>query len=118
MDGHTPMHTSIMCPVHVHYPKILQNWYNNVQEWYRKILTNLKYLLYTSEKKSKGFKETPVFAKIIIHQHCAEVYTILASGMTHSKFISNKINVDFRFIYRMKNTDKNVLYCILYLYRV
>ena len=37
----TQMHTSIMCPVHVHHQKILQNGYNNVQERYKRILTNL-----------------------------------------------------------------------------
>jgi len=64
------------------------------------------------------FKKHLIFVRIIIQQHCAEVYTIQASGMTPSKFILNKINVDFRFNSRMKNTDKNALYCILYFYRV
>jgi hypothetical protein len=105
-----------MCPVHVNHQEILQNGYNNVQEWYRKILTILKCLL-CQEKKQWTLSNT-LFVRIIIHQHCAEVYTIPASGMTHSKFISNKINVQFRFISRIKNTDKNVLYCVLYLYRV
>jgi hypothetical protein len=70
-----------------------------------------------SGKKQWTLSNT-LFVRIIIQQHCAEVYTIPASGMTHSKFISNKINVHFRFISRIKNTDKNVLYCVLYLYRV
>jgi len=43
---------------------------------------------------------------------------IQASGMTHSKFILNKTAVDFRFNPKMKNTDKNAVYCILYFYRV
>jgi len=64
------------------------------------------------------FKKRLIFARILIHQHCAEVYTIRASGMTPSKFILNKINVEFRFNSRMKNTDKNVLYRILYFYTV
>ena len=45
------MHISIMCPVHVHHQKTLQNGYNNVQERYKKIPTILYYLLYMSEKK-------------------------------------------------------------------
>jgi len=40
-EHQTQMHTSTMCPVYVHHPKILQNGYNNVQEQYKKILTNL-----------------------------------------------------------------------------
>jgi predicted amidophosphoribosyltransferase len=58
MDGHTLMHTPIMCPIHVHHQKIIQNGYNNVQEWYTKILTNLKYLLRMSgKKKAMDFKQ-------------------------------------------------------------
>jgi hypothetical protein len=70
------------------------------------------------KKKSIWVLRNTLFARIIIHQHWAEVYTIQASGMTHSKFILNKTYVDFRFNYRIKNTDKNVLYCILYFYGV
>jgi hypothetical protein len=70
------------------------------------------------ENKSKWVLRNTLFARIKIHQHCAEVYTIQASEMTHSKFILNKTAVDFRFNRRMKNTDKNAVYCILYFYRV
>ena len=50
-ERQTQMHISIMCPVHVHHQKTLQNGYNNVQERYKKIPTILYYLLYMSEKK-------------------------------------------------------------------
>lgn len=58
------------------------------------------------QNKKCGLRNTS-FARIIIHQHCVEVYTIQACGMTHSKFILNKTDVNFRFNSRMKNTDKN-----------
>lgn len=67
---------------------------------------------------SKWFLKNTLFVRITIHQHCTDVYTIQAPGMTHSKFILNKIYVDFSINSRMKNTDKDVLYCILYFYRV
>jgi hypothetical protein len=71
-----------------------------------------------SGKKSKWVLRKTLFARLKIHQHCAEVYTIQVSGMTHSKFILNGTAVDFRFNPRTKNTDKNAVYCIFYFYRV
>jgi hypothetical protein len=58
------------------------------------------------KKKSKWVLRNPLFARIIIHQHCAEVYTIQASGMAHNKFILNKTDVDFRVNSRIKILTK------------
>jgi hypothetical protein len=73
-----------MRSVHVHHQKILQNGYNNEDSY------KFKILIMSVRKIGKWILRNTLFARIIIHQHSAEVYTIQASGMTHSKFILNK----------------------------